>query len=286
MNQAHTFTPTIAVPDWLPPDEARRYLEDRIETFVAAAVAQGADVADPAPALAMKVTAGAGKTGTTLRVLARHGDALLSRGHVLVYMPTLALAERAADDFHATAPDLPCAVIRGRAAARPDDPAKLMCSQGEKVAKLTGVVWSITEALCRAENEAGEIIEAPCAPGCPYLAQKDLTGAHVFFLSHAYLSARPPIDPNIAVALRVVDEKCWDSLAETRDIFAEDFMRPAIQSPIPTAGIEEAKAKTAIIAGLQSGEPLGEYLQRNSVSKEYLRQRAEADRAIAFGLSN
>ncbi|MGB3795555.1 MAG: hypothetical protein WA957_04550 [Alteraurantiacibacter sp.] len=89
MKQEARLGPAVDVPRWSAVTEARAKLEEIVRGFVEAAAAGAANDDD---ALALKVTAGLGKTATTLRAIARHGEALLARGHVLFYVPTLELA--------------------------------------------------------------------------------------------------------------------------------------------------------------------------------------------------
>lgn len=212
-------------PHFVPLDEARETLKDLIDGFLNRASRWIPDEDLPAEAMALRVTAGTGKTGTALRLLSEHAKALLSRGSVLFYVPTLDLAERAAKDFQRIAPEVPYAVVRGRLAANPDTPSEAMCSRAELVEKLSGFVPSLTEALCQAERADGTWWQSPCRAGCPYFSQKESTQPKVYFLSHGYISSTPPIDLSAGVSLRVVDEKIWPSLAKTRTLSLDAFFR-------------------------------------------------------------
>lgn len=277
MNQKTTLTPASKVPHWLAPDDARKLLHSQIEEFVMNAACGAYDPDTDAPALAMKVTAGLGKTATALHVIAEHAEALLTRGHVLFYVATLELAERACDDFRRIAPMVPSRVLRGRAALRPDDSKMEMCEQAELAAKISGFVPSVTQALCRAEDPNGNFVQSKCAAGCPYLEQKDVAGAHVVFLSHAYLLFEPPIDRNINVTLRVIDEKVWPTLKRRSQQPLEEFMQ------VPSATFPEnlrdplALAKGAIIDGLQRSIPLHDHLRASGLTPELLAQLAAAE---------
>ena len=92
MQQDTHIESAFQVPSWMSPSDARERLDREIDNFVGKAAAASAA---PDAALALKVTAGLGKTATTLHAIARHGEALLGLGHVLFYVPTLELAERA-----------------------------------------------------------------------------------------------------------------------------------------------------------------------------------------------
>lgn len=277
----HEPTPLAAaqIPLWHSPVNARRLLDTQIEAFVAAAARDDAGSEGDAPALAMKVTAGLGKSATTLRMIAQHADALLARGHVLIYVPTLDLAERAWGDFRRIAPGVPSRVVRGRAALRPDDPKKKkqMCEKAELAHKISGFVPSVTRALCRAEDPDGNFVLSDCAAGCPYLAQKDVPGAHVVFLSHAYLLVNPPIDRDVRITLRVVDEKAWPTLSGTTRLSIDEFMQVPPQLYPANLRDDLARAKAAIIDGLQRDLPLHDHLKASGLSQDGLERFAAAE---------
>ena len=236
--------------------------------FIRAAATDDGPSSDLGPALTFKVSAGVGKTSTALRLLAEHGRELLARGHVLFYVPTLELAERAAAELQKLDAGLPIAVVRGRGATAPLT-GKPMCERSDLVARLAELVPSVTQALCRVKK-GGKIIEAPCASGCPYLAQKDAVGAKIHFLSHSYLDASPPIDRDTPVALRIIDEKVWPTLVAATDIYLEDFMR-APPAAFP-AGLRAdlALAKSGIVTALQNGWDVRAHLLSLGCDKDKL----------------
>ena len=266
----------MPVPNWLSADQARQYLEHLIDTF---ATKEHADPDTDAPVLTLKVTAGVGKTATALKVVARHADALLARGHVMIYCPTLSLAEQAALDFKALAPQVPSQVVRGRNAADPDQPKKTMCRQLEMVARITGLVPSITYSYCRKPLGDGRFEQAACATNCAYLAQRDAVGARVLFLSHAYLTSHPPIDPAVPVGLRIVDEKVWQQLFKNRLITLEDFLAAPGNAFNDTLRADLTQAGTAIFDGLQNRKPLHDHLRRLGIDTALLAKLAQSERA-------
>ena len=276
MDQSHNFIPHQLIPTWRDPTEARHELERIMERFIKAAAEEREKVQESA--LTVKVSAGVGKTSTALRLLERHGSALLERGHVFFYVPTLDLAERAAADLVALDPKLPVTVIRGRLAKDPET-AKPMCARPELVEEVRHLVPSVTAALCRREDW-GKVKEAPCAKGCPYLAQKSAVGAKIHFLSHQYLKARPPIcmDPKLPIALRIVDEKVWPSLISVTDIYVEDFLRaPCPGFPdelLPLLSI----AKVGIVTALQNGLDVRTHLASLGIGWEKLGLLAEGEK--------
>ncbi|WP_281967803.1 DEAD/DEAH box helicase family protein [Roseovarius nanhaiticus] len=265
---------TARIPRWSTPAEARAQLDQEIDRFVKAAAEA---TAEPEAALALRVTAGLGKTATTLRAIARYGEALLGLGHVLIYVPTLDLAERAHADFQALAPGLPSRVIRGREAQSPDDNEKRMCERAEIAKKISGFVPSVTQALCRAQDPYGTFVQSSCAKGCPYLAQKDLKGPHVVFLSHAYLTVDPPVDRDYPAALRVIDEKAWPTLTRTSYLALEDFMRTPARPYPENLHDTLSRAKAAIVDGLQRYLPIHDHLRNLGVDIQQLQHLSQAE---------
>lgn len=262
------------IPRWSTPAEARAQLNEEIDRFVkAAAEATG----QPDAALALKVTAGLGKTATALRIIARYGAALLAHGHVLIYVPTLDLAERAHADFRVFAPGLPARVLRGRDALRPDNHDEKMCARADIARKISGLVPSVTQALCRGLDPNGDFVQSPCAKGCPYLAQKDVTGAYVVFLSHAYLTVDPPVDRDFRVVLRVVDEKVWPTLTRTSHLAIDDLMRAPPGSFPENLHDSFSRAKAAIVDGLQRDLPLHDHLRNSGIDTMELQRLSQAE---------
>ncbi|MGJ8573372.1 MAG: hypothetical protein ACSHXI_22025 [Hoeflea sp.] len=277
MDQSHHFPADHALPVWREPEDARRELHERMEAFIQAASEGDINDAEECPALTLKVSAGVGKTSTALRLLAKHGPALLGRGHILVYVPTLDLAERAAADLQELDSGLPISVIRGRLAFNPES-GKQMCERTDLVEAITNLVPSVTRALCRVER-GGELVKAPCAFDCPYLLQKDAVGAKIHFLSHSYLEAYPPVDRDTPTALRIIDEKVWPNLCSTTDIFVEDFLR----APEPGFPRELRSdlliAKTGIVAALQNGSDVRDHLMSLGVNNDKLELLSKGETA-------
>lgn len=271
--------PTFAPQSPLQPEAARAELLDEIQRFVTTACTGGWAQDTAAPALALRVTPGLGKTSTALRVIAANATELLSRGHVLYYAPTLELAAQAAEDILAIDPNLPVSVVRGRAALRPDESGRRMCERHELANAVAPFVHSVTEALCRRISEDGSFEEAACAKDCPYLAQRDMKGPRIHFLSHAYLPIMPPIDRDEHVALRVVDEKFWPALVRTSRIPLDAFMSSP-NSKYP-AGLRGGllSAKTEILDALQSGEPLSSSLRAAGIQADLLKNLAAAEKS-------
>lgn len=277
MDQTHHFPAVQAIPIWRTPEDARRELYGRMEAFIRAAAEGDITEGEDCPALTLKVSAGVGKTSTALRLLAQHGRALLERGHVLVYVPTLDLAERAAADLQELDSGLPIAVIRGRLALNPES-GKPMCERSDLVETVTNLVPSVTQALCRVEK-AGEMIVAPCARGCPYLAQKDAVGARIHFLSHSYLEVFPPVDREVDSILRIIDEKVWPVLVSVTDIYVEEFMRAPKPGFPPELLADLTMAKSGIVGALQTGCDVRAHLLSLGVDKEKLELLSNAESA-------
>ncbi|WP_353472494.1 hypothetical protein PVT71_00255 [Salipiger sp. H15] len=277
MNQAHRFQAVFPVPDWRAPEDARRDLEQHMDVFIRAVASEDVPEKGNAPALTLKVSAGVGKTSTALRLLARHGRDLLASGHVLFYVPTLDLADRAAADLQALDGTLPISVVRGRLAHNPETGTE-MCKRSDLVERMQTIVPSVTRALCRVER-AGEIIQADCAANCPYLAQRMAGDAGIHFMAHSYLGTFPPIDRSTPIALRVIDEKVWPSLVSASDIRVEEFLQAPTRSFPVELQADLAVAKSGIVAALQNGLDVRSHLRVLGLDQGRLAAlaRAEAD---------
>ncbi|MEP1832073.1 MAG: hypothetical protein ABJL57_00140 [Hyphomonas sp.] len=283
MDQTHHFSADHALPVWHEPEMARRELHELMEAFIRAAAEKNTAVGEENSALTLKVSAGVGKTRTAMKLLAKHGRALLARGHVLVYVPTLDLAERAAAELQALDSALPIAVIRGRLAVNPAS-GKPMCERSDLVESVTNLVPSVTQALCRLQK-AGGIIEAPCARGCPYLSQKDAVGAKIHFLSHSYLEAFPPVDRDVDTALRIIDEKVWPTLVSVTDIYVEEFMRAPKSGFPPGLLTDLTMAKSGIVSALQIGCDVRAHLLSLGVDQEKLELLSNGEAASRNSLN-
>lgn len=220
MHHTPTLPVATTVPNWMDVDVARKHLADTMNAFVLNALN-----GDASEAAAFRVSPGVGKTSTALRAIADHAEALLDRGHVLIYMPTLDLAAQAARDFKELAPHVPSRVIRGRAATNPETGSP-MCSALDLVQRIRGAVPSITRAVCRKRTLSGEIREAYCAANCAYLAQHDVTEHHVTFLAHTYLTIASPLPEDARIALRIIDEKVWQTMSSIRELSLDRFLAP------------------------------------------------------------
>jgi hypothetical protein len=276
VHQTPINTTRDRVPAWRTADEGRRELASLVAAFVAAAADRHDD--NPPDTLALRVTAGAGKTAAVLRAVGDNAAELLGRGNVLIYLPTLDLAERADSDFRKIAPGVPSIVVRGRRALRPDAPDVHMCQRQDLVRKVAGIMPSVTEALCRRMGPDGTFQQAPCAAGCRYLAQREFIGGRVVFLTHAYLPAHPPIDPDVPTVLRVIDEKVWSSVARTSRIMLEDFMRPFSATFPCHLRAEHVRARSAVVEALQSNKPVLKYLRDAGIDQDLLSKLADAEK--------
>ncbi|WP_424928846.1 hypothetical protein [Amaricoccus tamworthensis] len=152
-----------------------------------------------------------------------------------------------------------------------------MCERAGIAKKISGLVPSVTQALCRGHCPDGTFIESPCASGCPHLQQKDISGPHVVFTSHAYLTVNLPVDREYRIALRVIDEKVWPTLTRTSYLSIDDFMRTPPGS-IPESSCHQLlRAKDAIVDGLQRGLPLHDHLRESGISTDALLRFAAAE---------
>ncbi len=232
--------PVDAPRHWLDADTARRALADGIEAFIDAAIAALNAGAAP-PSLACRVTAGTGKTASTLRAIAGRAPELLAHGSVLVFAPGHAHADETLAAFRKIAPNVPSGAVRGRGAPDPEDGAP-MCQRAEEAATLGRLGVSVLPALCELPRPNGETERAPCRAGCRYFAQFE-GAARVIFLAHDYLVNEPAaLGP---IALRVIDEAFHHKLNYTSSLALMGWL----DGPEPTSDqLSKAPALAAIDA--------------------------------------
>ena len=219
----------------LPPAEARAELARAIEGFLSEAASWHlrADGSDP-PILALRVTAGTGKTRETLCKLARVALPLLDVGPVIYYAPTLQLARQALETFREIAPHVPARVVAGRAAVVEGAP---LCRRWEEIAGIGGMVPSIQQAVCKRQDRGGRWVFADCYGGCRYQAQFDHASPGVVFTSHAYLRWQLPVQGT--VSLRVIDEAFWPTLQHSQPLLVGAWLagptRPTVTDQLEWA---------------------------------------------------
>lgn len=227
-------------------------------------------IADPVPGLSVfKAPAGAGKSGMLCELLARHGAALLQRGHVVFHLPTNELAEQMAMRFAATGSALPVLALRGRGAFVDGEP---LCIRNTIAQRLGGVAPSVRAALCDGEGPDGTPAVAACREGCRWWAQfPPSPEARIVFTSHAYLTLPLPIPG--PVALRVVDETFWEGLCTIGSIPLEMFLCGG-PAPEGRTALRLIKARATVYEALMAGTGVMGALRRRRITPEELAQFA------------
>ncbi len=270
---------------WLEPAAARVELEYHIRNFMQDAVEwdRTKECGSP-PTRGLKVSAGLGKTATALRCIAAHGAPILKTGHILFYVPTLVLAERAEKDFAELGSGMPSLVLRGREAENPTT-GEPMCKKADLVKKISKSVPSVTKALCRKKVSATKTIHADCAHECAYLRQSNKRQNSVVFLAHSYLRLPPPLVGD--TALRIIDEKFWPTLSETLSISVVDWLFSARLLEGDEVNSEYNSLRHDLLKWLDNGDPIHVGLRIRGVKKATLRQFAafEAKQRFKIELS-
>lgn len=265
---------------WLDPDDARGQLKSHIQLFLRdAAEWHKTDRKKAPPVHGMKVSAGLGKTSSTLERIAEQGAEILKHGHIFFYVPTLDLAKQAAKDFAELSSGLPQMVLRGRSATNPSTGAP-MCSRADLADAIVGNVSSVTQALCRKAVSETETVYARCTMGCAYLEQTKTADHRVVFLAHAYLRLRVPLEGEIA--LRIIDEKFWGPLVHTETLYRDHWLTPQYRTPSTDEelGKDQAlwelscKVRHAVSLSLETGEPIHSKLRDLKVNKRKLQELA------------
>ena len=273
---------TIAMPDpprWRSVDDARQALAEEISRFLAAVAEDG-----PLefPTLAIRVTAGTGKTWMLLNLLGGFAAPLLARGHVQIFVPTHDLAEEAFREFREMHPDVPAMVLRGRGALNPDTGGK-MCRKADLVEAVGEIFGNVSEALCQTWDPVERRMrKAFCRRSCPWYEQLP-DRPTVIFLAHAYLTSGMPVQGD--VALRVIDEKFHATLLHENTVSLGNWL-PRID--MNAAAPEERgflrsldDARGIVARALRIGEPVNESLRGGGVSRANISAFAEYERSVA-----
>lgn len=275
---------------WLDRDDALIQLKSHIQLFLRDAEKwHQTDPKEAPPVLGMKVSAGLGKTRSTLESIAEQGAEILKHGHIFIYVPTLDLADQAAQDFKEFNSGLPHMVLRGRSAINPSTGAP-MCSRADLADAIVGNVSSVTQALCRKAVSETETVYARCATGCAYLDQTKTEDHRIVFLAHAYLRLRVPLEGE--VALRIIDEKFWGPLVHTETLYRDHWLTPQYRAPSKDEEIEtdqahfelSRKVRHAVSLALETGEPIHGNLRDLEVKKRKLQKLANYEAKQVPGL--
>ena len=248
-------------PIWLSPEEARQKLGEEIAEFlrlVANGDAEGI-------ALAIRATAGIGKTGTLLRLLGETAIPLLALGHIQFMVPTHDLAAEARREFARLFPEIPSMVLRGRDATNPES-GESMCLKSALVKPIGEIVGNVSEALCQVwDPAAGRMRKAMCRRACPWYEQIPKSPT-VIFLAHAYLTAGFPVPGD--VVLRIIDEKFFSNLLVENTVSAGNWLPKHEASPPPSpleARLDEARE--VVFQALRTGRPVNESLRQHGFAR-------------------
>ena len=255
-------------PDWMSLDDARRCVSEELHGFLDRAATVPA--CEEQPALALRVSAGVGKTDGALRVLAARGRELLKGGHVLVFVPSHDLAEQAHEDFERFSAELPSMVLRGRGATNPATDAP-MCGKADLASRISRIVGSVKDGLCETKDFLGKRRKASCRDACAYFAQLPRQNS-VVFLSHSYLRSGVPLAGD--VSLRIIDEKCLGQLTYSQGLSIEDWLEVGA----PPVGAELDKARGTVFDALRAGAPVIRALRDKGFDKISMKRFAQDER--------
>lgn len=211
---AIALAPTVVLVARRPISQARHMMGQAIRPFFHAAAAHDPEGDVVAPAHAVRVDVGSGKS-----FVAREGavdllTTLRSRGDhrsVAFAVPTHALGQEAAAEFEAMpaarAAGLTAAIWRGRRAANPDQIGQMMCLDLDRVDLAQAAGQSVQSACCKAKTEL-----CPYFGQCGYQAQRQRKG-DAWFLAHEMLFTSRPDCTGVLAAL-IVDESAWQDGVE------------------------------------------------------------------------
>lgn len=204
-----TFTPLNSVAQTL-----RTALEDAHYVLESVAAEE-----DKVAVAICRASPGAGKSTLARRLLSERvadGD----EGRVMFHVPTLALAEEAAEDARSLG--LAAIAVRGRSAATPAGDGT-MCAKSELIDRASRIGISARDHFCETTDEDGKIRRCPHFDACPYLEQFRTDASHLF-LATRYLSLP---DPGHGTCVsRIVDETFWKQFISIGTISAASFSEP------------------------------------------------------------
>ena len=212
-------------PVWYTLEDARQKVEEALRGFLEGDL-DAEDQYGYRRALALRVTVGVGKSATLRKLLSEVARDILANGHILVFVPTHALAEEAEGAFRELRSGIPSMVLRGREAKIPGAD-EFMCDKAALASRISQVTGRVSRALCQAQDPlTGELFRAPCRTGCAWYDQFADSDHKVIFLPHAYLVS--PIHPSIAenVALRIIDEKFANAITWAQTIHVDGWLTP------------------------------------------------------------
>lgn len=262
-------------PTWRSLDEARALLEEELSCFLRTVAEGGGE----GQTLAIRATAGLGKTRTLLRLLGETAVALLAIGHIQIMVPTHDLAEEAHAEFRRLFPDLPSMVLRGRDATNPKT-GEPMCLKSDLAKPLGEICGNVTEALCQIwDAEEERMRRSLCRRACPWYEQIPKRPT-VVFLPHAYLTTGVPIPGD--VALRVVDEKFFAGLLTENSVSLENWLpKRDAKSPATELDLRMDQARAIVFNALRIGSPVNDRLR----AEEYGRDEIEGFRAHELAMA-
>ncbi len=266
-------------PTWRSLDEARMLLEEELSQFlrtVACGEGEG-------QTLAIRATAGLGKTRTLLRLLGETAISLLALGHIQIMVPTHDLAEEAHAEFRRLFPELPSMVLRGRDAINPQSGVP-MCLKSDLAKPLGEICGNVTEALCQVwDAEKERMRRSLCRRGCPWHEQIPKRPT-VVFLPHAYLTSGVPIAGD--VALRVIDEKFFAGLLTANGVSAGNWLpRRDPKQPATEADLRLDQAREIVFKALRLGGSVNDALRAGGYTRDELEGFRAHELATAPALS-
>jgi hypothetical protein len=256
-------------------DEARDTLEQELASFLAAAAAGEAE----GETLAIRATAGLGKTRTLLWLLGSAAVPLLAIGHIQVMMPTHDLAEEAQQAFAAMHPEVSSMVLRGRDAINPET-GMPMCLKSDLAKKVSEICGRVSESLCQTwDPTAGVLRRAPCRRSCPWHHQLP-DRPTVIFLPHAYLTTGVPVAGDIA--LRVIDEKFAGTLLVENSLSMVSWLprvNTLVQRDEQAARLD--RARDVVFTALRGGRPVNAELRAAGFTRPEVNSFREQELAAA-----
>lgn len=202
------------------------------------------DRSTPAPVLAVRASAGVGKSEAVLDVLATPE---WGNRRVLYLVPTIELAEELR--VRAKGKAIAARVLRGRSQPQEGQPKKgdRMCAKHELADALAALGTDITNTLCRskAATKGGKDEECPFAATCPYLRQLQNKGPGLLIAAHQYIPLTMEGLKAESIDMLIVDESFWQAMCREGTVSTSQFQLARMPGELSKSAYRKGESKQA-----------------------------------------
>ena len=195
-----------------------------------------------APVLAIRASAGIGKSQAVLEVLAQPEWA---NARVLYLVPSIELAEEL--KVRAEEMNIISRVLRGRSQPQPGQPKNgaRMCAKHDLADAMAGLGYDIANTLCRSKSKTkgGPDEECEFAATCPYLAQLRHKGPGLLIAAHQYIPLTMEGLKEENIDLLIVDESFWQALCRQGRVSTSQFQLHRMPGEFSKAAFRKGESR-------------------------------------------